>query len=239
MAGGYASHGETYVHPGGVLWWAAGGDLEGESPARLAFLKSVMTSLPFQDMAPSPELVVNGTALAKPGQAYLFRFVWSGNYVAPRSQVRLAGTELFKVDLIDPWRMKIYALGYTRSGDQAFILPMTPALLRITATAKSEGSPLAINALLANFAGEAPSDLAANPALFKAEALHYSVDFQIAQLQQNPAANAVLEKYLPKSVPRHGGLGALPLEALPKFITSISLEQVQAMQGELEKIPVE
>jgi len=26
MAGGYASHGETYVHPGGVLWWAAGGE---------------------------------------------------------------------------------------------------------------------------------------------------------------------------------------------------------------------
>jgi hypothetical protein len=71
MAGGYASHGETYVHPGGVLWWAAGGELEGESPPRLAFLKSVMTSLPFQDMVPSPELVVNGTLLAKPRRPLL------------------------------------------------------------------------------------------------------------------------------------------------------------------------
>jgi len=239
MAGGYASHGETYVHPGGVLWWAAGGDLEGESPARLVFLKSVMTSLPFQDLVPSPELVVNGTALAKPGHAYLLRFVWSGNYVPSRAQVRLADAELFKVDLIDPWRMKIYPLGYTQPGDQAFTLPMMPALLRITAASKGDGSPLPINALLATFAGEATSNLAAIPGLFKAEALHYSADFQIAQLQQNPAANAVLEKYLPKSLPRHGGMTVLPLDALPKFITSISQEQVQAMQAELEKIPVE
>jgi hypothetical protein len=240
MAGGYASHGETYVHPDGVLWWAAGGELEGESPTRLAFLKSVMTSLPFQDMVPAPELVVNGTALAKPGQAYLFRFVWSGNFVAPRAQVRLPDAELFKVDLIDPWRMKTYPLGYTQPGDQAFTLPMIPALLRITAAAKGEGSPLPINALLATFSGETPpSNMAADKALFKAEPLHYSVDFQIAQLQQNPAANAVLEKYLPKSVPRHGGMAVLPLDVLPKFITSINQEQVQAMQAELEKIPVE
>jgi hypothetical protein len=72
---------------------AAGGDLEGESSARLAFLKSVMISLPFQDMVPSPELVVNATALAKPGEAYLFRIVWSGkDFVGqPRTQVRLGG----------------------------------------------------------------------------------------------------------------------------------------------------
>src|ERR1700730_18166788 len=146
MAGAYASHGETYVHPGGVLWWAAGGELEGESPPRLAFLESVMTSMPFQDMVPSPELVVNGSALAEPGVAYLLRIVWDGKDLAPRqAQVRLSGADLFKVELIDPWRMKIYPLGYTERGDQAFTLPMMPALLRITAAAKNAGSPLPIN----------------------------------------------------------------------------------------------
>jgi hypothetical protein len=57
MEGGYGSHGETYVHPGGVLWWAAGGTLVGESPVRLGFLKQIMTEAPFQDLVPAPDLV--------------------------------------------------------------------------------------------------------------------------------------------------------------------------------------
>jgi len=240
MAGAYASHGDTYVHPGGVLWWAAGGELDGESPARLAFLKLVMTSLPFQDMVPAPELVVNGTALAKPGEAYLFRVVWGEKALTiPPTQVRLAGAELFKVELIDPWRMKIYPLGYTESGDQAFKLPMVPALLRITAVAKGEGAPLPINTLAANFVGETPATLPVTPALFNAGSPNYSVDFAIGQLQQNPAANAVLEKYLPKSVPRSGFITVVPLDVLPKFMPAVSQELLQSMQAELEKIPVE
>jgi hypothetical protein len=241
MAGCYASHGETYVHPGGVLWWAAGGELEGESPARLAFLKSVMTALPFQDMVPSPELVVNGSALAKPGEAYLIRIVWGGKEFAqsPRVQVRLAGADLFKVELVDPWRMKVHPLGYTEPGDQAFTLPMLTALLRITAAKKGEGSPLPINTLTANFAGEPPTKMSANPALFKAEQLHYSLDFAIQQLQQNAAANAVLEKYLLPSVPRHGAITALPLERLPDFYPKLTQDLMRAIQTELQKIPVE
>jgi hypothetical protein len=240
MAGAYASHGETYVHPGGVLWWAAGGKLEGESPPRLAFLKSVMMALPFQDMVPSPELVVNGAALAKPGQAYLFRIRWdAGSLAAPRTQIRLAGAELFKVELIDPWRMQVYALGYTAPGDQAFSLPMLPALLRITVAAKNAGSPLPIDALAAHFVGESSNNPIADPALFKSEPLHYSVDFQIAQLLQNTAASAVLEKYLPKSVPRSGFTNVLPLKMLPRFAPAVTAELLQSMQTELEKIPAE
>jgi hypothetical protein len=48
---------------------------------------------------------------------------------------------MFKVELIDPWRMKTYPLGYTQPGDQAFTMPVVTALLRITAAAKGEGSP--------------------------------------------------------------------------------------------------
>jgi hypothetical protein len=33
MAGGYGSHGETYVRPGNILWWGVGGELLGDSPA--------------------------------------------------------------------------------------------------------------------------------------------------------------------------------------------------------------
>ncbi|MGH9351091.1 MAG: DUF5060 domain-containing protein, partial [Terriglobia bacterium] len=52
MAGAYGSHGETYVHPGDILWWAVGGKLVGESPARLAFLKQILAEAPFQGLQP-------------------------------------------------------------------------------------------------------------------------------------------------------------------------------------------
>ena len=67
MAGGYATHGETYVHPGDILWWAVGGELVGESPARLDFLKQIMTEAPYEEMEPLPDLVKGDTALGKKG----------------------------------------------------------------------------------------------------------------------------------------------------------------------------
>ncbi len=253
MAGGYASHGETYVKPGGVQWWAAGGELVGESPARLAFLKSVMTSLPYQDLEPSPGVVTNGTALAKPGHAYLFRFAKDAKWEVARkqTQVRLEGAELFKVDLIDPWCMKIFPLGVTTAGDYAFFMPLSTGLLRITAVTQSDASPRSMGALLADFAGETDPgssdvkwELKVDPALFKVEPLHYSIDFQILQLLQNPAAKAVVERYLPREVLQSIAV-VLPLEATAKFGTfmgvqfNMSEEKLRAAQAELEKIEVE
>jgi hypothetical protein len=78
MAGAYGSHGETYVNPGNLLWWAVGGELVGDAPARLGFLKKIMSEAPYEEMEPAPELVANGTplitALAKRGSYYLFHF---------------------------------------------------------------------------------------------------------------------------------------------------------------------
>ena len=44
--GGYASHGETFLDENDILWWAKGGILKGKSPQRIAFLKSIVESLP-------------------------------------------------------------------------------------------------------------------------------------------------------------------------------------------------
>lgn len=79
MAGAYGSHGETYVNPGHRLWWSVGGELVGESPARLGFLKQIMMEAPFIEMEPAPDIIKNGDdavmALAKRGSYYLFDFV--------------------------------------------------------------------------------------------------------------------------------------------------------------------
>ena len=45
--GGYCTHGETfYPDEKEIVWWAKGGTLRGESPARITFLRSVLESLP-------------------------------------------------------------------------------------------------------------------------------------------------------------------------------------------------
>jgi hypothetical protein len=78
MAGAYGSHGETYVTPGDLLWWAVGGELVGEAPARLGFLKKIMSEAPYTEMEPAPDIITNGTpvitALAKRGAYYLIHF---------------------------------------------------------------------------------------------------------------------------------------------------------------------
>ena len=42
LRGGYAGHGETFLHESGRLWWSHGGVLRGESPARIAFLRKLV-----------------------------------------------------------------------------------------------------------------------------------------------------------------------------------------------------
>ena len=54
-AGGYCTHGETfYPDETEIVWWARGGELRGESPARIAFLREVLESLP-GPLRPKPE----------------------------------------------------------------------------------------------------------------------------------------------------------------------------------------
>ena len=47
LRGGYAGHGETYLDPeNDQLWWSHGGELRGESPARLRFLHRILCQTP-------------------------------------------------------------------------------------------------------------------------------------------------------------------------------------------------
>lgn len=43
--GGYATHGETYWTPANIIWWATGGVLIGEAPARIRFLREILESV--------------------------------------------------------------------------------------------------------------------------------------------------------------------------------------------------
>ena len=44
LAGTYVTHGETYLDPNDVIWWARGGVLKGRSPERIGFLRRMIDS---------------------------------------------------------------------------------------------------------------------------------------------------------------------------------------------------
>jgi hypothetical protein len=209
MQGGYGSHGETYVHPGGVLWWAAGGALVGESPVRLGFLKKIMTEGPYQDLAPDPSIVSGGTVLALNGSYYLLRI--KSTAYNQHVEIRLQDNVHYKVDLIDPWLMEVHALGYTSGGLQAFDLPIAPSLLRFVRAEEGRASDAApVQTLVARFLKD-PS-IAKPPAAvpIAVPAQHYSKEYTIGELLENPRTSMLVKKYL--SLPSIGFIRALTLE---------------------------
>lgn len=65
---------------------------------------------------------------------------------------------------------------------------------------------------------------------------HYDVDFQIAQIRQNPAGNALLEKAFPPRF-RHAPFIWMTPEMAAK-LAPLSADQLAALKAELAKIPV-
>jgi len=108
IAGTYVTHGETFLNKGDTVFWAKGGKLRGQSPARIAFLKNVM------EQGPGPLKLAdpwkdNQTALAD-STYYLIYFgrqvqkSWTFN--VPKKAGPAPGSK-FKVEILDTWNMTI------------------------------------------------------------------------------------------------------------------------------------
>lgn len=104
VSGVHLTHGETYEHPDGVLWWSKGGVLYGKSPERLAFLSKILQQLPNEDIAPctrQPGVAAIGSDcyLFYPGRTAIN---WKVRLWAPKIE---DGTR-FSAEIIDTWNMK-------------------------------------------------------------------------------------------------------------------------------------
>jgi hypothetical protein len=117
IRGGYVGHGETYRHPEDILWWSKGGVLHGQSPARIAFLRSIL------EEGPGGLERIDQWSAGKEGEYYLFYFgvhqpgIWTFDLPAGRE---------YQVELIDPWEMTIAPINGAFEGKFQVELPGKP-----------------------------------------------------------------------------------------------------------------
>ena len=133
VSGCYVGHGETYKHPEDLLWWAKGGVLRGDSPQRIAFLKSFMADAPaFDELEPIGD-DSGRYVLARPGEYYLV-------YTTDPQTVtlELPGNQPYKIDGVDTWNMKIVPIGTAQPGAYTFAAPYSDFAYRFTPYAPGE-----------------------------------------------------------------------------------------------------
>lgn len=123
LRGGYVSHGETYYNPEEVIWWSKGGSLVGSSPARIAFLRSLIEHEPVSRIEPIPmpsfydwDVPIGGI----PGQYYLFYF---GIGQPAFRNFHMPTDMTFTVSVIDTWKMTIDELPGSYCGEFRIDLP--------------------------------------------------------------------------------------------------------------------
>lgn len=126
VAGTYVGHGETYLHPSDdVIWWAKGGVLRGQSPARLAFLRQVLEAAPTEGIEPIDKWQ-DPRFGGQPGDYYLLYFgreqPASWRFELPKN--KLADGVSFQVEILDTWAMTTTAVPGTfvtkKQGDYLF-----------------------------------------------------------------------------------------------------------------------
>ncbi|MCL2057503.1 MAG: DUF5605 domain-containing protein [Oscillospiraceae bacterium] len=121
--GGYPGHGETFVRPDDVLWWSHGGELHGESPARIAFLRDILEQAPGAGLRYERPFFGGGGAAVPEGifDAGSYYLYYMGLGRPSLKRFRFDSGASYRVEVIDTWNMTIEDAGI-HSG--AFTIPL-------------------------------------------------------------------------------------------------------------------
>ncbi|PFO06342.1 DUF5060 domain-containing protein [Bacillus sp. AFS076308] len=119
VRGGYVGHGETYLHPEDILWWSKGGQLHGDSPKRIGFLRRIMEEGPQEGLNPL-ETAWDAPSAGIPDKFYLYYYGF--NRPSFREYRMKPGIQ-YKVDVIDTWDMTINELEDVYEGKFRIELP--------------------------------------------------------------------------------------------------------------------
>lgn len=119
--GSYVGHGETYLDSKDVLWWSKGGILKGQSPKRIAFLRSVIERFPAQGINPLPN--VKYPAAGREGELYLF---YTDYHQPGEMEFDLPPGTRYRAEVIDPWEMTVTPVPGDHEGKFTLKLPGKP-----------------------------------------------------------------------------------------------------------------
>ncbi len=128
--GGYVGHGETYWNAEERLWWSKGGALQGESPARIAFLRQIVEAVPAPGLFPLqpdqirqtfPEGIYKG--MAGGGNGDDFFLLYQGRHQPRSRRITLPAGSSYRIDIIDTWDMTIDRFADAATGTVEVALP--------------------------------------------------------------------------------------------------------------------
>ncbi|MCM3782032.1 DUF5060 domain-containing protein [Neobacillus mesonae] len=129
--GGYASHGETYLHPDDQIWWAKGGKLYGRNHEQIGFLRGIAEEMPTNTR---PISLRDVPVIGVEGKYYLYYF---GQHQPGYREVELPEGLEFSAEWIDTQGMTLTRLPSTFQRNSRIPLPSRPYFaLRIRALTK-------------------------------------------------------------------------------------------------------
>lgn len=108
--GGYVGHGETFLHPEDILWWAKGGVLRGQSAPRLAFHRRILEDSPAAGLDPMDAVFSSWTGFPCAGQQHAYYLAYFGRHQPAQVTVYVPEDEQYRGEVIDTWGMTVTPL---------------------------------------------------------------------------------------------------------------------------------
>ena len=111
LRGGYAGHGETFLHPQDILWWSHGGILHGESPSRIRFLHEILLQTPGHGLRRGPGAFDETVGIPEQKNADAYAIHYYGFGRPSFREFRKNPQLQYRVEVIDTWNMTITDMG--------------------------------------------------------------------------------------------------------------------------------
>ena len=123
VQGGYPGHSEVYLTPEHVMWWNKGGQLRGESPARINFLRTILEQVPHEPITTCPDIIRGLACGQRSGH-------WIIGYTGVRQPVEITASlpvgSHYRLHHIDTWNMTITEAETIQSGSEGSVrVPLT------------------------------------------------------------------------------------------------------------------
>ncbi len=122
VGGGYVGHGETYFDADEILWWSKGGELHGQSPERIAFLRRILEEGPESGLNPE----VFDRDIFGCSRDHEYCLVYFGVHQPSFREWTLPDGMRFQADVIDTWEMTIAPVEGVLEGECRVDLPGKP-----------------------------------------------------------------------------------------------------------------